>query len=350
MKVLMAGPALDVQGGISSVEKLILQYMPKNVEMSFLGTMEDGSASHKLAVFLRALRKAKAMMAKADVVHVHFSVTGSTARKSVVAGMAKKMGIPLILHAHGSDYREFFERQRGWMKRRILRFLGSADVFIALSESWKDFYADVCGVDREKIVVLSNPIVCGEIPKRESAGPVYLFLGIMDERKGAMDLVKAFAKVSERVTDAKLIMAGNGDVDGVRKLTEELGVGNSSEIHGWIDAAERNRLFKKANVFVLPSFREGVPMAMLESMAVGLPPIVTPVGGIPEVITDKKNGLLVEPGNVDEIAEAMLAMADSALREQIGLCAWEKAQEYDIRKYCDTLAAIYADLSGQRAS
>ena len=350
MRTLMAGPALEVQGGISSVEKLILQYMPKNVDMSFLGTMEDGSASHKLAVFLGALRKAKSMISAADVVHVHFSVTGSTARKSVVAGMAKKIGRPLILHAHGSDYREFFERQRGWMKRRILRFLGSADVFIALSESWKDFYADACGVERTKIVVLSNPIVCGEIPERDSAGPVYLFLGIMDERKGAMDLVKAFATVSERVPDARLIMAGNGDVESVRKLADDMGVGNSSEIHGWIDAEERNRLFRRANVFVLPSFREGVPMAMLESMAVGLPPIVTPVGGIPEVITDKKNGLLVEPGNVNEIAEAMIVLADRPLRERLGVAAWEKAQEYDIRKYCHTLAAIYADLSGQRAS
>jgi glycosyltransferase involved in cell wall biosynthesis len=139
---------------------------------------------------------------------------------------------------------------------------------------------------------------------------------------------------------ARLVLAGDGDVEGVRKLAAP--AGDRIVVLSWIDSAERDRLLAQSDVFALPSRAEGVPMALLEAMANGLPSITTPVGGIPDVFRDGVDGTMVTPGDVDQIRAAMVHfITDDAARVVAGRLAREQARQYDVHVYARRLAEIY---------
>jgi glycosyltransferase involved in cell wall biosynthesis len=181
-----------------------------------------------------------------------------------------------------------------------------------------------------------------DVPVREGRRQVqFLHLGRLGERKGGYDLVNAFAGLPEGLRDrARLVLAGDGDVEGVRRLAEPLG--SKVEVHSWINAQERDRLLAQSDVFALPSRAEGVPMALLEAMANGLPSITSPVGGIPDVFRDGADGVLVTPGNVEQIRAAMVQLiVDDAARLAAGRAAREHARQFDVHVYARRLADIY---------
>ena len=110
----------------------------------------------------------------------------------------------------------------------------------------------------------------------------------------------------------------------------------------WIDSSERERLLAESDVFVLPSYNEGVPMALLEAMAAGLPAIVTSVGGIPDVLRHGVEGLMVEPGRLSDLSAAMARMVthDGECNAS-GRRAHDRARSFDVHAYARSLAEIY---------
>jgi glycosyltransferase involved in cell wall biosynthesis len=119
---------------------------------------------------------------------------------------------------------------------------------------------------------------------------------------------------------------------------------------GWIDSDKRNELLLKADLFILPSYNEALPMALLEAMAWGLPVIVTPVGGIPEVVTADENGLLVTPGDIQQLSSAMQSLiTNEDLRLRLGDAARASAIEFDVTKYCVNLVNIYHSISSGKS-
>jgi glycosyltransferase involved in cell wall biosynthesis len=346
VKVLQFGPSLLVKGGITSVSQLILDYLPPYVSLQHVATIEDGSPIAKASTFARAVQVLRRALESPDptIVHIHMASRGSTLRKVILAEMVARAGRPLILHAHGSEFDGFHRKLPAAVRRNVNRSLQRANVFITLSSQWRDFYVNECELSPAQVVVLPNPVrLPAEVPDRTGRQqPVqFLHLGRLGERKGAYDLVNAFAGLPEGLRNrARLIMAGDGDVEGVRKLAAPLG--DSVVVHSWIERAERDRLLAQSDVFALPSRAEGVPMALLEAMANGLPSITTPVGGIPDVFRDGQEGLLVTPGNIDQIRAAMTHMIlNEDARLAAGRSARERARQFDVHMYARRLADIY---------
>jgi len=345
VRVLQFGPSLEVRGGISSVEQLICDYLPPYVSMRHVPTMEDGSAIAKASVFARAVQVLRRSLESLDptIVHIHVASRGSTLRKVILAEMVARAGRPLVLHAHGSEFDLFHRKLPAAVRRNVNRTLQRANVFITLSTQWRDFYVEECEISPSQIVVLPNPVrVPGEVPDRAGRDTVqFLHLGRLGERKGSYDLVNAFAGLPEGLRNrARLVLAGDGDVEGVRKLAEPLG--SQVEVHSWINTTERDRLLAESDVFALPSRAEGVPMALLEAMANGLPSITSPVGGIPDVFRNGLDGVLVTPGDVEQIRAAMARLiADDTAREAAGRAARERARAFDVHVYARRLADIY---------
>jgi glycosyltransferase involved in cell wall biosynthesis len=153
--------------------------------------------------------------------------------------------------------------------------------------------------------------------------------------------VNAFAALPAAVrARARLVLAGNGDVDAIGKLAAPLG--DQVRVLPWVDSAERDRLLAQSDVFVLPSYNEGVPMSLLEAMAAGLPSISTPVGGIPDVMSHGVEGLLVEPARVTHLTSALATFInDDAERLAAGRRAHERARAFDVHAYARRLADIY---------
>jgi glycosyltransferase involved in cell wall biosynthesis len=345
VRVLQFGPSLSVRGGISSVEQLICDYLPPYVSMRHIPTMEEGSAITKASVFARAVQVLRRSLESLDptIVHIHVASRGSTLRKVILAEMVARAGRPLVMHAHGSEFDLFHRKLPAAVRRNVNRTLQRANVFITLSTQWRDFYVEECEISPSQIVVLPNPVrVPAEIPDRSGRETVqFLHLGRLGERKGAYDLVNAFAGLPEGLRNrARLVMAGDGDVDGVRKMAEPFG--NRVEVLSWINSHERDLLLERSDVFALPSRAEGVPMALLEAMAHGLPAITSPVGGIPDVFRNGVDGALVTPGDVEQIRAAMVNyITDDAARLAAGRAARDRARAFDVHVYARRLADIY---------
>lgn len=112
--------------------------------------------------------------------------------------------------------------------------------------------------------------------------------------------------------------AGNGEIDNGKKLAKELGIESQTQFLGWINGKDKDKAFKEASIFCLPSYAEGFPMAVLDAWAYGLPVITTPVGGIPDIAKDGENLLLFQPGDCNKLAIQMeRMMTDETLRNHL---------------------------------
>ena len=164
------------------------------------------------------------------------------------------------------------------------------------------------------------------------------------------DLLVAVALLAPRFPALRLVLAGSGDLAAWRRAARERGIGDRVELTGWLDAGAREAHLARAAVFCLPSHAEGLPMALLEAMAMGRAVVASRVGGIPEAVREGDNGLLVPPHDAPALAAALARVLDDAgLRARLGERArMTVAQHYSTEAVCGRLAAIYNDLAGAR--
>jgi glycosyltransferase involved in cell wall biosynthesis len=367
IKVLMLGTGFDVKGGVTSVQKLIVEGDSSSYKIQHIPTVVGGSAWKNILVFFHAIQHLcwAIFMREVDIIHIHFSERGSTLRKSILISIGLLFRQSVILHAHGATYQEFYAGLPTFVQK-ILRFLiGKCSRAIVLSKSWQDYYSSTFNLNKSQVVVLYNPVIIPlNIPDRSGRMQLkFVFLGRIGKRggaldlaksvmsfpqqdKGAFDLINAFAALPESDRDrVELVLAGNGDLDAANQLISDLKLTEKITILSWIDPQQRDELLASADAFVLPSYNEGLPMSMLESMAWGLPVIVTPVGGIPEVIIHNQNGLLVEPGKQAQLVTAMQSLiGDEHLRISLGKAARDRVKELDINNYLESLSSLYASV------
>jgi len=350
-QVIMIGPSLAEKGGMGSVETLIMNTNLSGFEIQHISTW-DGEPSkhpklHILKLFVRAIVifLGKLLTQQVDLVHIHFSERGSVARKSILLFIALAFNKPVIIHAHGCEF-HIFHSQLPKKGRQLVNWsLQKCTRLIVLSESWKDYYINNCEIIPEKVVVLPNPVDIPDIvPERTDAQKLnVLFLGKINQRKGVFDLLEALAKIpSDLRQNTRLILAGSGEVEQARKVAQTLDIEKQVEFPGWVNENLRNHLLARANIFVLPSYNEGLPMALLEAMSWELPVITTPVGGIPEVITHQENGLLVSPGDIEQLTEALQSLlTDASFRLALGIAARKRVLPLDTKNYSLSLWQVY---------
>jgi len=362
--ILMVGTDLAALGGIRSVvqgysDGGLFERFP----VTYVATHCDGSAWAKLRRALLGWSRAAYCLATLDapLVHVHTASRASFWRKSVVCWMAQAAGRPYVLHLHGGGFTRFYHEECGPLRRRIVRsVLARAALVLAVSEEWRVSLERIC--PEARVEVLPNAVA---VPPRDgrraresvsacpatsvgsadahSSRPI-LFLGQLHREKGVLDLVRAFAQVARRFPDAMLLCAGNGDAGAVEAVARELGVAERVHCPGWLDAERKPRALATAAIFVLPSYTEGLPMALLEAMAWGLPVIASPVGGIPQVVQHGHNGLLVAAGDVTRLAESLtLLLSDPARAERLGQAARATIEaQFALDAALARLSGIYA--------
>jgi glycosyltransferase involved in cell wall biosynthesis len=363
IRILMFGTGLDVKGGVTSVEKLIINNAPGQLRINHVATIGQGSATHNILLFCKAIQSLVVTILRRDVdiIHIHFSERGSTLRKSILVFIASLFRQSIILHAHGATYQEFYAGLPQFVKNILVALFRKCRI-IVLSKSWQEYYSHELSLDSSRVSVLYNPVdLPANTPYREGRKHLkFIFLGRIGKRggaldmaqslmsfpkqdKGAFDLINAFAVLSEADRhDVELVMAGNGDLAAANQLISDLHLTDKITILDWLDAEQRDKLLATADAFILPSYNEGLPMSMLESMAWGLPVIVTPVGGIPEVIIDHQNGLLVDPGIQDQLVEAMQSLIrDESLRLSLGAAGRNSVKDLNIHNYMESLSDLY---------
>lgn len=342
------GPALEMRGGISAVEQLVCDYLPPYAAIRHVATTNEGSWLSRLSVFARAVVTLWQNLGSLEptVVHIHFASRGSTLRKLLLARLVIHARQPLILHAHGGGFDQFHRGLPTLLRRMVNRTLQQAHVLIVLSTQWRDFYIRECELAPSQVVVLPNPVrLPARVPERAGRTQVqFVHLAKLGRSKGSYDLVNAFGDLPPELrARARLVLAGNGDLDGIRRLAAPLNAdGERVRVLSWIDTQERDRLLAESDVFVLPSYAEGLPMSLLEAMAAGLPAITTGVGGIPDVCTHGVEGLLINPGDRAQLTAAMAQyISDESARLTAGRRARERARAFDVLAYARRLSDTY---------
>lgn len=134
-----------------------------------------------------------------------------------------------------------------------------------------------------------------------------IYVGRINSQKGLVDLIKAVAFLKKSNFNIECTLIGTGPfMSSLKKNIESLGLQNSFHFNGYVGSKELlNKYYNESDAFVLPSYYEGMPTSLMEAMACGLPCIATCVGGIPELIENEINGLLISPGNCMEFANAI---------------------------------------------
>lgn len=353
LKIIMLGVGLEQNGGIAAFENLIMKYAPSDIEIQHITSHEEGSSIHKLKVFGQAFVKFLWRLAsqRTDIVYLQVSERANLLRKSIFALIAFLFRKPVLLHAHGAEFHITYSRLPQWAKQLLSNIFRRCSGLIVLSNTWKDYYVLNLGLNPQQVFVLPNPTELPvQIPQRLNSHKVtLLFCGRVGQRKGTFDLIRAFANLSdEQKNCTELIIAGDGEIEQGRKLAENLNLGEYITFLGWVNSEQRDELLAKADVFILPSYNEGLPLAILEAMGWGLPVISTPVGGIPELVVPNQNGLLVNPGDIEQLSAAIqMLIENESLRRSLGVVARKTVEPFDVKNYTTQLANIYYSISDQ---
>lgn len=346
--VLMVGTHLQGMGGIRAVvQGYIDGGLFDRIPCTYVATHRYGPAWVKAGAALAGWSRVAVLLHTLDapLVHVQLASRASFWRKSVVCGLARLARRPYLLHVHGAEFMQFYEKESRPAAQRMIRaVLAHAALVIALSEEWRVRLARICPEARIEVLGNAVPLPAPDQVRRdEEPRPTLLFLGEVSRRKGVYDLVRALALAAQRVPQLRLVCGGAGEIEQVRRLAAQVGAADRIECLGWLDACGKRAELARASAFVLPSYAEGMPMALLEAMSWSLPVITTPVGGVPQVIAHEANGLLVQPGDTDALAAAIVRLMQSpAERARLGAAARATvAARFSLQASIEHLLAIY---------
>lgn len=329
--VLMMGTSPEGKGGVASVVSVYMEHdLFKRFPIRYVTTHREGSLLLKAGTGIFAALKVLLLLATGRValVHAHTASNGSFIRKSAYLAIARAFGVPTVFHLHGAQFHKFADEAASPLMRRwIVETIARSTRVVALSQAWGDYLQRLAVEARVEVIAnpVSLPVLNGPFQVESCR---ILFLGRADQRKGVFVLLEALALLKPRWPQLRLAIGGDGNLEQVRSVAAKHGLGEMVEILGWVSAEEKRHQFSRAQIFVLPSYDEGLPMAMLEAMAQAKPIVVTPVGGIPEAVQHERHGLLVPAGDAHALAVALEHLLESPdLRERIGSGARERVAE-----------------------
>lgn len=281
-------------------------------------------------------------------VHAHFANVGADVAQLVAA--IGGPGWSWSFTMHGPT--EFFDvpGHRLADKTRDARFVSCISDFcrsqlmkLVERDHWDKLHLVRCGVD---------PAVYAPAPGRPEDGSLRVVcVGRLVPDKGQSLLVDAVALLRERGVDARLELVGDGpDRAHLERHVAELGLGEWVRLAGAVGQDTMRDHYAAADVFCLPSFAEGVPVVLMEAMAMGLPVVTTRIAGIGELVEDGVSGVLVRPGRADLIADALAGLADPAVRARMGAAGREMVvREFDVAISAERLAGILRGAAGAPA-
>lgn len=304
--VYHVGRSGDIPGGMTQVINAYLSWPFPRVDVDVIESRGD-PGDHVAAArgFLRALRKVRTIARSREraTIVVHLSERGSFVREGWVARYAAHLGLPVVAHMHGSEFAAF-ERDN---EELVGKVLAASSRVISLSDETSEICARHVGV--ENVELVPNAIPAGH--PRDSKSKMVVFGGVVSHRKG-IDVLQEAWRDAAPPEPWRLIVAG--PIRDGHLIDHSL---PGAEFVGSLDHGALMELLDDAEVAVLPSRDEAMPMFILEAMARRACVISTAVGGIPAVLSDGC-GIMVEPASIDDLAAALkTATSDDATRHEI---------------------------------
>ncbi len=363
-RVLMVGPAPPPFGGIASVISDIVNSDLKE-EYSFdVFYRSDIPAGCFLDRNMIRLRRFWAFLKQAksgnyDFAHIH-SADLAFLGSILFALLAKACGLKVLMHMHGTDWDEFYSKAP--TVRRLYTRVGFylPDKIVVLYRRW---LSNIKGLNPNADVRVIRNLIHKPLPvtplevealKRkvgiEPSDFVALTVGSVGWRKGSFDIVQAAPEAIREDPEILFVLVGGGERPGemqqVLEMVSERGLTDRVRVIGEVERSKIPVFLRAAHVFLLPSYIEGMPISIIEAMAHGLPVITTPVGGVPDMVTNQESGLLIPPGAPARIAETVIMLKkDPALRMRLaeaGRRVFEK--QFEFSRGIEEIRDLYREL------
>ena len=349
--MLVLGDGLQGKGGIARSMSTVTETIRRDtdVRVDVFG-MRRATPTIRWVIMLpiRVVQLVYALLTLSpDVVHINISDRGSSLRKFVAWLICKILNKPVLLHFHSSSYRTYFNNISSLWASLLRWMFRNTGRVIVLGNTWAEYARDVLTVPPERIRIVNNAVADPGVSVNLSV-PVcnILFLGAVGERKGVPELLNALAKPELKNRTWHLAIAGNGDLEKYREFVRNAGLEKHVHFEGWVDKPRVKELLLSSQILVLPSRAENQPLSVLEGMAHGLAVVATRVGAVPEVIDDRKTGLLVDVQDEIGLARALAELIENeSLRVKIGAGARAAyVQEYRPEIQAMHLLKIYREL------
>jgi glycosyltransferase involved in cell wall biosynthesis len=302
-------------GGVTEATTLFNQGLGEDFEFVAMSTTMPSNpppglmrratlAARRLATFCRLVRGS-------DAVLVFTSDGLSFLEKGTLCLIARFMSRPTILRLGGGRLAEQYDRSPlfAWCVRTVLR---NVSVLPCQSGFWVQFVRRAIDGTRSavKIIEIGNGVQVAALPSTGRRHSLKVgFLGWTNKEKGIFDTLAAFKRVLAREPQALLRVAGGGrDYPAFVAEVQRLGLSPHVDCLGWLPRDQVPSFLQSLNVLVLPSYAEGLPNALLEAMAAGVPVVATAVGGVTDLIGESGGGILTSPGDIESLANAITTL------------------------------------------
>lgn len=315
----MVGDNVDGPGGIASVVRTYAEGgLFDDNSVRYLTNYDGAGAQRQIAVMARIFGQLLSLFLnhRPRLVHIHSASRGSYWRAAAIGELARAFKRQYAIHIHSGEFPDFYTNECGpvgrwWVRRTLAR----AATVICLSAGWKSAVHAIAPT--ASLSVLENPVhVPAALADKADVAQTVLFLGRLRQKKGIFDLLEAIPIVLASCPGLRFVLAGDEGEEEVRKRAKHLGIENAIELPGWVDGARKLAVQRRSDIFVLPSYFEGLPLGILEAMALGIAVVGTKVGGIPELVRSGVDGVLVAPGDVKGLADAIIGLATDPNRRQ----------------------------------
>ena len=321
---------------------------PEAAELHLLDTRGDGSALSSLWVLTQALGKLLICRLRGELAGVHVNVAErlSLFRKGVVIIASRALGVPVVLHLHAAQLHHFYPGLPRPVQALTRWVFSLPQSCVVLGQVSRQFVIEQLGVPAQRVEIINNGVPEPTETRRQSdpdALQRVLFVGNLSERKGLSDLLAALALPGFDRRQVEVQIAGGGDVTGYQARANALGLKNLVHFSGWVGQPEVARLMAAADVLVLPSYDEGLPLVILEALANGVAVVCSPVGEIDSVLTDGVDAVFVAPGDQRGLAAGLQrVLRNPDLRETL-----EKngrrlyAQNFSVQRFFSEVARLH---------
>jgi glycosyltransferase involved in cell wall biosynthesis len=360
--VLVLGPSRDAISGVAThLTCLLTSPLAGRFDLVHLQVGSEGRDEGVAAKLWRLAASpfqlgAAIMRWNASIVHINTSLDArGYFRDLVYLAVAKLLGARVVYQMHDNLFRVFDESPSAFAPGldSLARW---PDAVVVLSEreaqAWRARGA------APALHVVPNGIDCAPFLRQNRAAPdpaaplKLIYVGRLAPRKGLLESLGALRLARSRGVAARLVVAGAGPEEPrLREYVRESGLARDVSFVGPAYGEHKARLLAQADVLLLPSYSEGLPYALLEAMAAGVVPVVTPVGAVPEVVGHEREALLVAPRSVDELAAAIARLDDDrALLGRLAEAALQRVRRcYSLERLEESFSAIYQEVGrGQR--
>jgi glycosyltransferase involved in cell wall biosynthesis len=343
---------------VTSCRALLRSSLTQRADLDLLDSTQISNPPPSLPVrALLAVRRVCSFVCRLerrrpDAVILFVAVGASVIEKGVMAAYARLRGIPALMFPRGGAVIDAC-RTSAFTRRWVRAAFAGASMVLCQGPKWREFARDVLGFAESRLLIIDNWTATPELldlaahPARKIQPLRLLFVGWLDREKGSAELLQACALLAPR-HGFELHFAGEGNYSAAaREFVRAHGLEDRVRFRGWLGETGLQDEYANADIFVLPSWAEGLPNAMIEAMAAGLACVVSAVGNVPDVVTDEREALLVPPREIAALAVALeRLLVDRPLRDRLASAAHEfAAARFGVERASDAILRAVASIT-----